>query len=163
MHVNPYAQFAKANGANVVATTSSARKAEALVRIGVDYIINYHETPEWGRKAFELTGRNEGFDNIIEIGGAGTLEESMKAVKKEGTITLIGGVTGFGTDINVLDAILKIFTFRGIHVGSKVQFEEMMAAIQSNKIQPVIDEKIFKFEELKDALQYFVSFALESH
>jgi D-arabinose 1-dehydrogenase-like Zn-dependent alcohol dehydrogenase len=104
-----------------------------------------------------LTGRNEGFDNILEIGGAGTLEQSISAIKKEGTITVVGVVTGLVAPVNPLETVYKIFTLRGIHVGSKVQFEEMMAAIEANAIQPVIDETPFALENLREALEHLVS------
>ena len=146
-------KFAKAGGANVVGTTSSPAKAEVLRRLGVDHVINYHETPEWGEAAKRLTGRNEGFDNIIEIGGAGTMTQSMHAVRKEGVITVIGVVTGLEATMNSLETVFRIFTLRGIHVGSKQQFIDMMAAMETNKIQPLIDERRFTFEQLPDALQ----------
>jgi D-arabinose 1-dehydrogenase-like Zn-dependent alcohol dehydrogenase len=84
------------------------------------------------------------------------MKQSLNAVKKEGVITLIGVVTGVDAQVNVLEAISRIITMRGIHVGPKDQFEDMMAAMESNKIQPVIDEKVFQLEELVDALQYLV-------
>ena len=112
-------------------------------RIGADHVINYNENPEWGEEAKTLSGRNEGIDNVIEIGGPATMKQSIAAVKKEGVITLIGLVTGVDAQINTLEAIARIFTLRGIHVGPKVQFEDMMAAMEANKIQPVIDKQEF--------------------
>ncbi|KPI39971.1 Zinc-type alcohol dehydrogenase-like protein [Cyphellophora attinorum] len=147
-------QFAKSGGAKVVATTSSDAKADILRRYGADHVINYRTTPDWGAAAKQLTGRNEGFDNILEIGGAGTLEQSISAIRKEGTITVIGVVTGLVAPVNPLETVYKIFTLRGIHVGSKVQFEEMMAAIEANAIQPVIDGTHFALEDLREALEY---------
>lgn len=132
------------------------RQCRSTARAGADYVIHYHETPEWGEAAKTLTGRNEGFDNVIKIGGPETMKQSFNAVKKEGLITLIGLVTGVDAQANISEAIARIVTMRGIHVGSKDQFEDMMAAMESIKIQAVIDEKVFQLEELVDALRYLV-------
>jgi D-arabinose 1-dehydrogenase-like Zn-dependent alcohol dehydrogenase len=89
--------------------------------------------------------------------GAYTMNQSLKAIKFEGIITVIGIIEGKDTPETIAEAVRKIVTFRGIHVGSRVQMEEMMAGIEANKIQPILDDKIFAFEELKEALQHVVS------
>lgn len=150
-------QFAKAAGANVVATTSSPAKADLLTRLGANHVINYHEDENWGPTARAFTPNGDGFDNIIEVGGTDTLSQSIKAIKFEGVITVIGVLTGAAQgNSNVIDALLKICTFRGLHVGSRVQMEEMMAAIEANKIQPVLDDRVFSLEEIRDGLEYLV-------
>jgi NADPH:quinone reductase-like Zn-dependent oxidoreductase len=107
-----------------------------------------------------LTLNGDGFDNIIEVGGTDTLSQSANAIKFEGVISVIGVLSGAAPgNSKVIDALLKICTFRGLHVGSRVQMEEMMAAIEANKIQPVLDENIFSFEGLRDGLEYLVRFA----
>lgn len=131
-----------------------------LKRLGADHVINYCEDPDWGLTARAFTLNGDGFDNIIEVGGTDTLSQSVKAIKFEGVISVIGVLTGAAQgSSNVIDALLKICTFRGLHVGSRVQMEEMMAAIEANKIQPVLDETIFSFEGLRDGLEYLVRLA----
>jgi NADPH:quinone reductase-like Zn-dependent oxidoreductase len=127
-----------------------------LKRLGADHIINYREDKDWGMTARNLTTNGTGFDHVVEIGGAETMSHSLKAVKIEGTITVIGLVTGFDAPDNIMEVLKKIVTLRGIHAGSKVHFEEMMAGMEANGIQPVLDPKIFKLEELRDALEYMV-------
>ncbi|KAJ4861333.1 zinc-binding dehydrogenase domain-containing protein [Trichoderma breve] len=148
-------QFAKAGGAKVVATTSSTSKYELLQRLGVDHIVNYLEDKDWGVTARNFTPNEEGFDHILDVGGQETLPHSVKAIKPEGIITVIGILTGVETkNASILDALLNTCTFRGIHIGSRDQMDEMMAAIDANKIQPVLDKRVFKLEELREGLEY---------
>lgn len=151
-------QFAKAGGAKVIATTSSSAKAEVLKQLGANHIINYREDPNWGVTAKNLTSNQEGVDHIVEVVGADTITQSLKAIKLEGIITIIGLIGGRDTPDTIAEAVRKIVTLRGIHVGSKVQMEEMMAGIEANGIQPVLDKRIFALEELRDGLEYLVSF-----
>ncbi|PON26972.1 menadione-induced gene-6 [Trichoderma gamsii] len=151
-------QFAKAAGAKVVATTSSPAKGDLLKQLGADHVINYNENPDWGLTARALTPNGYGFDNIIEVGGTDTLSQSVKAIKFEGVISVIGALSGAAQgNSKVIDALLKICTFRGLHVGSRVQMEEMMAAIEANEIQPILDETVFSFEGLRDGLEYLAA------
>jgi D-arabinose 1-dehydrogenase-like Zn-dependent alcohol dehydrogenase len=107
--------------------------------------------------ARSLTTGQAGFDNIIEVGGSNTIGQSIQAIKIEGTITVIGLVTGFAPPENIMETLKRVFTFRGIHVGSRVQMEDMMAGMEANKIQPVVDKRVFSLEELRDSLEYLVS------
>ena len=107
--------------------------------------------------ARRLTTDQTGFDQIVEIGGSDTMRHSLNAVKLEGVITVIGLVTGFSTPDNIMEVLKRICTLRGIHLGSRAQMEEMMACMEANKIQPVLDQRIFALEELRDGLEYLVS------
>ncbi|KAL7901566.1 hypothetical protein HDV63DRAFT_377307 [Trichoderma sp. SZMC 28014] len=147
-------QFAVAAGATVVATTSSKEKAEELKKLGATHVINYRETPNWGEVARSLTPEGTGFDHILEIGGPGSLEQSLKAIKLEGVITIIGFLAPSDKQPGLMDALNHICIVRGVFVGSKEQFVEMNRAIDSTKIKPVVDSNIFKFEDLKNAYQY---------
>ncbi|KKP04654.1 zinc-binding dehydrogenase [Trichoderma harzianum] len=147
-------QFAAAAGATVVATTSSEEKGELLKKLGATYIINYKETPNWGEAARALTPEGAGFDHILEVGGAGTVEQSLKAIKLEGVITIIGFLTPSDKQPPLMDALKHVCIVRGIFVGSRQQFEEMNRAINSAKIYPVINSNIFSFDDVKKAYQY---------
>jgi len=149
-------QFAKAAGAIVIATTSSAKKAETLKKLGADHVINYKDEPNWGEKAKSLSPNGEGVDHIIEVGGPATMAQSLKAIRIDGVISIIGFVGGAPSkdQPTYLDALMNICTVRGILVGSRVQFEEMNRAIEANKIKPVVDEKVFTLDEVKEAYQY---------
>lgn len=148
-------QFAKVAGASVIATTSSDSKAETLKKLGADHIINYKSEPEWGAKAKELSRRGHGVDHILEVGGPTTMKQSLQAIKPEGVISIIGFVGGVTKDQpGFLECLTSICIVRGVFVGSRLQFEAMNAAIDANGIKPVVDEKVFSIEEVKDAYQY---------
>ncbi|KAH8903803.1 NAD(P)-binding protein [Coniochaeta sp. PMI_546] len=147
-------QFAKAAGAKVIATTSSAEKAETLKKLGADHVINYREDPNWGTTARKLTTDQAGADHIIEVGGEYTMGQSLKAVKLGGIITLIGFLGGAKPKENVLEALNNVCTLRGVFVGSREQMEEMCRAIEANDIHPVVDQKVFPFAEAREAYEY---------
>jgi NADPH:quinone reductase-like Zn-dependent oxidoreductase len=147
-------QFAKAAGAKVIATSSSADKLETLKKLGADHTINYKEDPNWGTTAKKLTPGGAGVDHIIEVGGAGTLEQSVQAIKFEGIISIIGFLGGVQTKTTALDALSHICTFRGVYVGSRQQLEDMVAAVEANDIHPVLDKTVFSMEQAKEAYQY---------
>lgn len=154
--LSAYLQFAKASGAFVVATTSSEEKAKKLRALGADYVINYKTTPEWGKVARELTPNSEGFDHIIEVGGPTTLRQTINCIKFEGVISIIGFVGGekYAKNVSFTEILENVCTVRGLVVGSRAQLKEMVRAIEINNIKPAVDEKVFKFEEVKEAYQY---------
>lgn len=147
-------QFAKAAGARVIATTSSKDKAEKLKSFGADEIINYKEDSNWGETAKKITG-GRGVQHILEVGGPNTMTQSLKAIGIDGVISVIGFLAGAAGEKqpSFLDALMSMCTVRGILVGSRLQFEDMNRAIEANNIKPVIDEKVFKLEEVKEAYQ----------
>jgi NADPH:quinone reductase-like Zn-dependent oxidoreductase len=143
----------------VIATTSSAEKAEKLKKLGADHIINYRTDTNWGETARKLTPDGAGVDHIIEVGGSGTLQQSFKCVKYEGVISVIGFVGGVDpkTLPNVLDTLSHICTVRGVYVGSKALMRDMIRAIEANNIHPIVDEKVFTLDQAKEAYEYMVS------
>lgn len=148
-------QFAKAAGAKVIATTSSAEKAETLKKLGADHVINYKETPNWGEEAKKLTPNGRGVEHVVEVGGPTTMAQSLKAIAMEGVISIIGFIGGFSKEQpTFLDCLSNLCTVRGLLVGSRLQFEDMNRAIEANNIHPVVDKKKFALTELKDAYQY---------
>ena len=149
-------QFAKMVGARVIATSSSDAKLERAKALGAWQTINYKTTPDWDKRALDLTDKN-GVDHIVEVGGAGTLARSMRAVRVAGTISVIGILAGASQDMNVLPMLMKHIRVQGIMVGSRSMFEAMNRAIEANQIRPVIDERTFAFTETREALQYMAS------
>ncbi|CEN60981.1 hypothetical protein ASPCAL07651 [Aspergillus calidoustus] len=154
-------QFAKAAGARVIATTSSSSKIPLLQSLGADHVINYRETPNWGAYAKELTG-GTGVDLVVEVAGPTTLRQSAESVKLDGQISVVGFIGGQGngdrhaqTSVpSLLETWLNLYTVRGVWVGSREQMEEMCRAVEASGIRPVIDERVFKLEELKEAYGY---------
>jgi NADPH:quinone reductase-like Zn-dependent oxidoreductase len=147
-------QFAVMAGARVIATSSSDAKLDRVRLMGAVTGINYKSTPEWDKAVRELTG-GVGADHIVEVGGAGTLPLSLKAVRRAGHIALIGVLSGPG-EIDPRPILLKSIRVQGIYVGSREMFEEMNRAISLARLKPVVD-RVFGFHEPVAALQYMES------
>jgi NADPH:quinone reductase-like Zn-dependent oxidoreductase len=147
-------QFARLAGAQVVVTSGSDEKLKRAMQLGAAQGINYKTEPDWGKKAHEVTGR--GVDVVVEVGGAGTLPQSMKAVRIGGRISLIGVLTGNTGEVNPLPLVMKKVCMQGILVGSREMFESMNRAISAHRLHPVID-RIFPFDEVREALRYMES------
>lgn len=143
-------QFAKARGASVIATSSSDEKLEHARRLGADHLINYKATPEWGRKARELTG-GRGVDVVVEVGGENTLSQSLDAARVGGSIVVIGVLGGFSSPLFMPALFGKNLRLIGITVGSRAQFDDMAKAIGGWRMKPVV-ERTFPFEKVPEAL-----------
>lgn len=151
-------QFAKATGATVIATTSSAEKADKLKKLGADHVINYKTDTNWGETARKLTRDNAGVDHIVEVGGSATLQQSFKCIKFEGVVSIIGFLGANPKDQpGVLDALTHICTVRGTYVGSKALMNNMVRAIEANDIHPVLDEKVFTLDQTREAYEYMLA------
>jgi NADPH:quinone reductase-like Zn-dependent oxidoreductase len=144
-------QFAKLAGARVLATTSSAEKAARLIELGADAVHNYKTDPAWEDWALEQTGKR-GVDKVIEIGGAETLNRSLKATRFGGHIALIGVLTGTSAEIQTVQILRKGIRLDGIYVGSREMFASMLAAMEGTKMHPVIDST-FDFEQAPEAFK----------
>lgn len=145
-------QFAKAAGARVIATSSSGEKLERLRDMGADDLINYKEEQAWGAKALALTG-GAGVDCVVEIGGAGTLDQSMLATRVGGHIALIGVLAGFKGPVQTGMLMGKNLRVQGLTVGSRAHQLAMIAGIEANGIKPVISDT-FPLERLADAFRH---------
>lgn len=145
-------QFAKAAGARVIATSSSDEKLERLKALGADQLINYKETAAWGMKVLELTG-GVGVDTVVEIGGSGTLDQSMMATRVGGHVALIGVLAGFAGPVQTALLMAKNLRVQGLTVGSRAQQLAMIAGIEANGIKPVISDH-FPLVELADAFRH---------
>ena len=144
-------QFAKAAGATVIVTSSSDEKLERARALGADHFINYRSTPDWAKEVRRITG-NRGADHVIEVGGAGTFEQSLRAIRLGGKIAVIGILGGFVKDLNVAAIFAANAFIHGITVGSREHFESMTRAIEANGIKPVIDKR-FSLDEARDAFE----------
>ncbi|EMD30916.1 hypothetical protein CERSUDRAFT_120256 [Gelatoporia subvermispora B] len=149
-------QFAVASGATVIATSSSDEKLKIAQKLGAKHLINYKKTPDWDKEVLKLTN-GRGVDHVIEVGGAGTLQRSMNAVRYAGWVHVIGFVAGQG-DVSSLpvQALSKAAMIRGILIGSRAQFEDMNRLIAAAGLTPVVD-KVFPFEETRKAYEYLES------
>jgi NADPH:quinone reductase-like Zn-dependent oxidoreductase len=146
-------QFAKAAGARVIATSSSEEKLEQLERLGADVVINYKAVPDWGQKARDLTD-GRGVDHVIEVGGPATLAQSITACRTGGHIALIGVLTGFAGELMIPALFSKQIRVSGISIGSRADQEDMIRAIDVNRIRPIVDRS-FPLEEIAGAFNYY--------
>lgn len=143
-------KIAKAAGARVVATSSSDEKLARVRALGADATLNYKSEPQWGAKAAELVGG--GIDHVVEVGGLGTLAQSMQAVGFGGEIALIGVLSMQG-DTNPMPLMVKGASLRGIFVGSAAMARDLNAFVDAQGLKPVVD-RVFNFADSKAAYAY---------
>ena len=147
-------QFAKLFGARAISTTGNEGKEERLRDLGADEVVNYKAREDWDSAVLELTGK-KGVDHVVEVGGAGTLGKSISSVRLGGHVAMIGALTGPG-DFNPITVFMKAVRLQGIFVGSRTMFEDMVEAINVSKLEPVVD-RVFEFEQAREAMQYMQS------
>ena len=145
-------QFAKLAGLRAIVTSSSDRKLARARQLGADETVNYKHAPKWEDEARKLTG-GRGVDHVIEVGGSDTLPRSLRAVRMQGTISMIGVLSGGGATADPASILMNSIRLQGIYVGSRAMFERMNRAIEVHRMQPIID-KVFKWTELAEALRY---------
>ncbi|MBE9183016.1 NAD(P)-dependent alcohol dehydrogenase [Oculatella sp. LEGE 06141] len=148
-------QFAKLVGAQVIATSSSDEKIERLLQLGASDAINYKTTPDWEQAVWELTHK-AGVDHVVEVGGAGTFNKSLKSVRMGGRVSLIGVLTGSSSEVSTGTILQKSIAVQGIYVGSREMFTAMNRAIALHKMKPMVD-RVFPFEQAREALAYMES------
>jgi NADPH:quinone reductase-like Zn-dependent oxidoreductase len=150
-------QFAKMLGARVVATTSSEAKAAKLRELGADCVIDYRAEPDWARRARDLAGG--AIDLIVEVGGADTLDASLRLIRPGGTIALIGVLSGAKAAINLPLAVMRQVRLQGVTCGHRENFEAMLRAITAHGIDSVISHRF----GLTEAREAFACMAANDH
>jgi NADPH:quinone reductase-like Zn-dependent oxidoreductase len=150
-------QFAKRLGARVVATTSSEAKAQKLAELGADAIVNYSRERDWTKQARELAGGP--VDLVIDVGGADTLDASLRLVRPGGTIALIGVLSGAKASITLPFAVMRRVRLQGITCGPRESLEAMIRAVTVNGFDPCVSDH-FAFA---DAPQAFRRMADNAH
>lgn len=145
-------QFARMMGCRVIATSSSGEKLERLRALGAEHVINYREQADWGKEANRLTGGN-GVALVVEVGGPATVRQSVKAVAFGGCICMIGVLTGVAGEVPLAELFQKNARIAGITVGSQAMQEDMIAAIESNDLHPVIDSD-FPLAQMAEAFRH---------
>jgi len=145
-------QLARAMGATVIATSSSDAKLERVRALGAEHTINYKSTPEWGRQVLELTA-GRGVDHVVEVGGPGTLPQSIRACRVGGHIALIGVLTGRAGEVPTALLMAKQQRLQGLIVGSRQHQIEMVRGLEAVGFRPVID-RTFPLAGLADAFRY---------
>src|SRR5215510_4859774 len=148
-------QLARAAGARAIVTSSSAAKRERALALGADHVIDYKAESSWGDAARAWTG-GRGADIVIEVGGPGTFDQSVAALRYGGTMSLLGVLTGLRGEVNTYGIFHKGLRVAGVYVGSVAMFEGLVRALEARQIDPIID-RTFGFGETKDAYAYLAS------
>ncbi|TLY59412.1 MAG: NAD(P)-dependent alcohol dehydrogenase [Gammaproteobacteria bacterium] len=143
-------RIAKSAGARVIATSSSDAKLARVRQLGADATLNYKSEREWGARAAELAGGT--IDHVVEVGGLGTLAQSIQAVGFGGEIALIGVLSMQG-DANPMPLMVKGASLRGIFVGSAAMARDLNAFVDAHRVKPVVD-RVFDFADAKAAYAY---------
>ncbi|SEG06385.1 zinc-dependent alcohol dehydrogenase family protein [Marinobacterium lutimaris] len=145
-------QIARMHGAKVIVTSSSDEKIARAKELGATAGVNYRTNPNWAEEVLALTD-GKGVDQVIELGGPGTLAQSIQAVRVGGQISLIGVLTGIQGDVPTALMMAKQVRLQGLIVGSKLQQQEYVAALEASGAKPVID-KVFPLDALAEAFEY---------
>ncbi|MDB6061765.1 MAG: Alcohol dehydrogenase zinc-binding domain protein [Verrucomicrobiaceae bacterium] len=148
-------QLAKQMGATVIATSSSDEKLERLQALGADHVVNYKTHSDWGAKVFALAD-GKGVDHVVEIGGQGSLPQSLAATRIGGHIALIGVLAGMKGEVPMHLVLGKQIRLQGLVVGSRRDQQDFVRAINAMKLRPVIDRS-FPLEQIADAFNYQIS------
>jgi len=148
-------QFAVASGARVIVTSSSDEKIARAKAFGASEGINYRTTPEWAKRVLELTG-GHGADLVVDVGGKSTLKMSAQCLAWYGTLSIVGGLSGYDGDIPAVDLLMKHARAQGIYVGSRADYLAMSRFIAEHELKPVI-ERTFPFDRYGDALNLMES------
>jgi len=148
-------QLARGVGATVLATTSSPAKAARLEALGAAQVVNYAEEPEWGKRIRALTG-GRGVDRVVEVGGPGTIAQSLRAVAVGGEIASIGFLSSENPGIDFFQLKASGATFRNIAVGDRTGLAELVRAVDMMRLTPIID-RVFDFEDAKAAFAHLES------
>ena len=143
-------QLASIAGARVAITSSSDEKLEKMRALGADVTANYRANPEWDAEILEKTG---GVDIIVETGGFGTLEKSLACAAPNARVGIIGGLAEPAEQLNLFGLLVKNVVLKGITSGSQRMLANLVRAVTTNDVQPVID-RVFPFAEALQAYQY---------
>jgi len=144
--------FTAAAGAKPIITSSRDKKLKRARALGAFGTVNYRKNPDWQQKVRKLTG-GAGVDHVLEVGGRDTLGKALEALAYGGHIALIGGLSGYGSDLPTNSLMWINATASGIYVGSREDFEAMNAFISEHQIRPQID-RVFEFDRAQDAFDY---------
>jgi NADPH:quinone reductase-like Zn-dependent oxidoreductase len=144
--------FAKAAGATAIITSSSDEKLARAQALGADIGINYRTHPEWSRNVRHALG-GRAADLIVELGGAQSLDQSLRAVRTSGTLAMIGVLSGAMAELNLGRVVTQNVRLQGVTLGSREMFEDMVRAIDTHGLKPPVDDKLYAFDEVADAIR----------
>lgn len=150
-------QIAVAAGANVVAITSSDGKAKRLMALGARHVVNYRKETAWGEIIKSLTPEQRGLDHVVDVVGPKTLSQSLIALRTHGIVTIAGVLGGDGSgedkDPGMMSALGRLATYRGIMLGSRKMFLDLVGFVEDKDVKPALDDVVFSMEDAKGAFE----------
>lgn len=148
-------QFARAAGLRTIITSGSDDKLARARELGAHATLNYRQHPHWSREVRRLTD-GRGADLILDVGGADTLPEAVRAIAVGGRIALIGFLSGRDVSFNVPELLRSLATLQNVRVGSRAMFARMLAAMDLHRLPPMID-RTFAFADTVEAFRHLAA------
>jgi NADPH:quinone reductase-like Zn-dependent oxidoreductase len=148
-------QIARMMGARVIATSSSADKRARLEAMGAFATVDYRADRDWGKTVKQRT-EGRGVDHVVEVGGAGTLAQSLRAVAAGGIVHVIGILSGVSEPLSITPILMNEVRLQGIMVGPRESLEALVRAVDASTLEPVID-RVLPFDEAPTAFAHLAS------
>jgi NADPH:quinone reductase-like Zn-dependent oxidoreductase len=148
-------QLARAAGLRTIITSSSDEKLQRARELGAHHTINYRTFPEWQEEVLRLT-QGLGANVVLEVGGQGTVNRSVASTAMGGSVAIIGGVSGFGGEVNPASLLAGAKRLVGIFVGSRTMLEKVLRFADTTGLQPVVD-RVFTFDQAREAYRHMES------
>jgi NADPH:quinone reductase-like Zn-dependent oxidoreductase len=148
-------QLARAAGLKTIITSSSDEKLQRARELGAHHTINYRSFPEWQEEVLRLT-HGAGANVVLEVGGQGTVNRSVASTAMGGSVAIIGGVSGFGGEVNPATLLAGAKRMVGIFVGSRAMLDKVLRFADTTGLQPVVD-RVFTFDQAKEAYRHMES------
>jgi NADPH:quinone reductase-like Zn-dependent oxidoreductase len=147
-------QIAKAFGLTIIATSGDDGKAARLKELGASAVVNYKKNKNWSEQVKAANG-GQGVDVTLDVAGTETIEQSILSCKENGYVGLIGFMTGSKLSIDAHQLIMNYIRLQGYSVGNSEELGELVTAIETTAIRPVID-RVFSFEQVQDAFNHLI-------
>ncbi|HEX2670659.1 MAG TPA: NAD(P)-dependent alcohol dehydrogenase [Polyangiaceae bacterium] len=147
--------IARALGLRVIVTSRSAAKLSRATALGAEHGIDTSHTPDWGNAVRALT-EGEGAHHVLEVGGAGTIAQSVRALRLGGGLSVIGVLSGALPELDLRPLLMQDLRIQGVFVGSRETFLRLLDLVSAHRLEPQIDRE-FEFEDARAAFEYAAS------
>ena len=147
--------IARALGVRVIVTSRSADKLARAIALGAEHGIDTSRTVDWGNAVRSLTS-GEGAHHVLEVGGAGTIEQSVRALRLGGSLSVIGVLSGALPELDLRPILMQDLRIQGVFVGSRQTFLDLLELASRHSLRPQID-RVFEFDEARAAFEYAAS------
>ena len=144
-------QFARAMGCRVAITSRNRSKLQRALKLGAEVAIDTSTHPEWHERLLEATG-GVGAGLVVDMGLHEGLSRSCKAARPEGTVAIVGVVSGWSTRFDIGTVMNRNLRVRGVETGSRAMFERMNVWITAHRLEPVV-AAVHEFGRLPEALK----------